>query len=724
MKKRLFLSLFLCLLFSKIFAQVPEWQHIPGPDGGEIVNFDLDGNVLYALTKNGIYRSDDEGYNWQLLPNSFGKTRDKSRLKVEKNIFYAMEQGDLYRSDDQGNYWKPILQKPFPMNFDQERLQQFFVKEDTVLVGSLFTIYRSTDRGETWTSTADMVPASFLSIFEFKNELFAAQDRFIYRSTNGGKDWNKVFTNAVGYSAVVATDSFLLAFYGNRTRMIRSSDGLRTWQNIYTDTIEKHLEVDPWGASPQQSVGGKENELYFFQTGDSHYFCPIRFCYSKDGGLTWHRGNNGAQAPIGRKLKDGVYFDQHIVLGSEQIQHSVDGAKTFFPQQNGLKNVRIIQLFHQNEAVFATTNHRKGNQSNDLGDTWGQYSFPTEMGVSAECASWFQFYRTQDRIFRSREKEYRREFSYKIEGSPIWNTVDLGNASHENSTNHYFWYVKWGWSVGNYIPKLWRLGAPDTVFTEIQLSGLGFPEHPYFYLLNLGNRLGLQNDNDLYILNEQGEFIRKLPPFPCSTIFVFGSSELHYDGDTYFNFCGDRSFMLGPNDTDWQEIYPQDWTTGIPLYHNRMTFFESHEGVIWVGLEGKGLFYATDHSGRFYPAVPQMPYPYPLSVSFTKNEVWVGTDGGGIWTYPIPESLQTIQKPTFSVFPNPSTGELNLHADQFLKEAPVFTLFDASGRQMAQQVLSPGQYWNLNFPGLSKGFYFLQMRTESGVVGLKWVVGN
>ncbi len=723
MKKRLFLSLILSLVISKIFAQVPEWQHIPGPDGGEIVNFDLDGNVLYALTQKGIYRSDDEGYNWQLLPNSFDKTRDKYRLKVEKDIFYAMEQGAMYRSDDQGNFWKPILQKPFPNNYDQEHLQQFFVKEDTVLVGSLFTIYRSTDRGETWTSTADMVPASFLSIFEFKNELFAAQDRFIYRSTNGGKDWNKVFTNAVGYSAVVAIDSFLLAFYGNRTRMIRSSDGLRTWQNIYTDTIEKHLEVDPWGASPQQSVGGKGNELYFFQTGESHYFCPIRFCYSKDGGLTWHRGNNGAQAPIGRRLADGIYFDQHIVLGCEQIQHSVDGAKTFFSQQNGLKNGRITQLFNQKEAVFATTNNRNGYQSNDYGDTWDQYSFPTEMGFSTKCASRFQFYRTQGRMFRSREKGYHQEISFKNEDSPTWNTLDLDYSRHEITTNHYFWYIKEVFSAGEFVHKLWRLGAPDTVFTEFPLNDLEFSEYPSPYLLNLGDRLGIQDNNDVFILNEQGEFIRKLPNMPCSNFF-FASSKLHYDGDTYFNFCNDRSFMLAPDATDWQEIYPQDWTTGIPLYHNRMTFFESHAGVIWVGLEGKGLFYATDHSGRFYPAVPQMPYPYPLSISFTKNEVWVGTDGGGIWTYPIPESLQPIQTPTFSVFPNPSTGELNLQADQFLKEAPVFTLFDASGRQMAQQVLSPGQYWNLNFPGLSKGFYFLQMRTESGVVGLKWVVGN
>jgi hypothetical protein len=39
-----------------------------------------------------------------------------------------------------------------------------------------------------------------------------------------------------------------------------------------------------------------------------------------------------------------------------------------------------------------------------------------------------------------------------------------------------------------------------------------------------------------------------------------------------------------------------------------------------------------------------------------------------------------------------------------------------------QKLLSPGQYWSLNFPGLPKGLYFLQMRTESAVFGLKWVV--
>jgi len=207
---------------------------------------------------------------------------------------------------------------------------------------------------------------------------------------------------------------------------------------------------------------------------------------------------------------------------------------------------------------------------------------------------------------------------------------------------------------------------------------------------------------------------------------LFGDlGNLYFDGNTYYNFCNDRAYILPPNAVDWQEIYPQDWTTGIPLYHSPMTFFEPHDGVIWVGLEGKGLFYATDNTGRFYPAQPQMPYPYPTSISFVENSIWVGTDGGGIWTYPLPKTRNDqADNPGFKAFPNPSNGALNLQSELFVKGEIAFSLLDAAGRQMATETLTPGQYWSLDFPGLPKGLYFLQMRTESGVYGLKWLILN
>ena len=723
MKKQLILALGLNCTLSVLIAQVPDWNHIPGPDGGSIENFDLDGTLLYALTKSGIYSSKDEGYHWVLLPHSLATTRDKRQFRAENGIFYALDKkGSLVRSDDLGASWHAVLQKPFPFDFETEYLQKLFVKGDTLLVGSFFTIYRSTNRGETWTTTADLVPASFVSIFEFKNEIFAAQDRYIYRSADGGSTWEQVFANFIGYTAVVATDSFLLAFYGNRARLVRSRDGLRTWDAIDTDTLVEHLEEDPYGSYTAKWVGGSGQNLYFFQTGDVHYFCPIRFCYSSDGGDTWHRGDNGNQVRFGRDLNDGISFGNHIVIGSNQIQHSVDSAQTFFIQQHGLMSAKIGYLIRQDNTAFTTTHHERGFRSIDKGESWEAYSFPSFL--EDKCSPNVVFIHTNKRIFRIIEDMYIFEASYSEDNGQTWKVFEVESLENFNSTNHVFWYQKITWESGNYENRILKLSDTYTAFVEIKLlNPTGYYHN--VRLIGFGDQLGIEVVEGFFIFDEKGDLIRELPALPCNSFSLSSPGRIHFDGNTYYNFCDDRAFILPHRATEWQEIYPQDWTTGIPLYHSFMTFFASHNGVVWVGLEGKGLFYATDNTGRFYPAQPQMPYPYPTAISVDENSVWVGTNGGGIWTYPLPKtSIKSAKEAVFRVFPNPSAGELNLQSDQFIKEEISFALLDASGRIMAKEVLSPGQYWNLEFTGLPKGLYFLQMRTESYVYGIKWVVGN
>jgi hypothetical protein len=604
------------------------------------------------------------------------------------------------------------------MNFESEHLQYVFVKGDTLLVGSLFTIYRSTDKGESWTNSEDLVPASFVSIFEYKNEFFAAQDRYIYRSSDGGVTWKKVFTTSNGYAAVVATDSFLLAFYTDKSRLVRSIDGFRSWKTIDTDTLNIHLEEDPYGGYPFKWIGGTGKMLYYFQTGDSHYFCPIRYCYSSDGGTTWMRGNNGMQLPIGRRLNDGINFGQHILIGSDLIQHSVDSARTFFPLQKGLSSASVWQILHQKKKAILTLSPGENHLSSDLGESWETEPLQDSLDNNCQQRVWLR--KTNNRIFRRRDLY----FEYTEDGGHNWVGLDVESSSHWFTTENAFFIRETKWTPAGVVDKIWKLDDENTAFVEIELSGFDLFNYSYTYFYGYGDRFGVELDS-FYVFDENGILIRNLPTIPCKAMLFGDLGNLYFDGNTYYNFCNDRAYILPPNAVDWQEIYPQDWTTGIPLYHSPMTFFEPHDGVIWVGLEGKGLFYATDNTGRFYPAQPQMPYPYPTSISFVENSIWVGTDGGGIWTYPLPKTRNDqADNPGFKAFPNPSNGALNLQSELFVKGEIAFSLLDAAGRQMATETLTPGQYWSLDFPGLPKGLYFLQMRTESGVYGLKWLILN
>lgn len=533
-----------------------------------------------------------------------------------------------------------------------------------------------------------------------------------------------MFTNSVGYNAVIATDSFLYAFYGNRTRMIRSDNGLRSWKVVETDTILDFLEEDQYGGYPFKWVGGAGNMLYFFQNGDSHYFCDVRFCYSKDAGITWHRGNEGAQAPIGRRFSGGINLGAHILLLANQFYHSTDSAKTFFTAYSGLDCARINQILTEGNHLISSTNLGRGYLSKDFGQNWSRLPM---FGDSVDiCNPVTRFWQTGSRLFQLKDNITNREVSVSEDKGQTWRLLVSEYTYDRIATDNAFWFrtTEWVFGIG-FIMKFWQLADQDSMIREVQFPTVDFENNPYLQIWGIGDKIGFEGEDGILIFDENTNPIQKLPPLPCSALLLGESTNLLVANNTYYNFCLDRCYIFPPNATEWQEIYPQDWTTGIPFYHSNRHFFKAHDGVIWVGLEGKGLFYATDNTGRFYPVEPQMPYPYPTSISFDEKNVWVGTDGGGIWTYPLEKTLSgKTDNAIFKVYPNPSSGELNLQSTGFVTEEIDFALLDASGRRLDKKTLAPGQYWSLNYTNLPKGLYFLQMRTDSAVFGLKWVLRN
>ena len=80
---------------------------------------------------------------------------------------------------------------------------------------------------------------------------------------------------------------------------------------------------------------------------------------------------------------------------------------------------------------------------------------------------------------------------------------------------------------------------------------------------------------------------------------------------------------------------------------------------------------------------------------------------------------------TFNLFPNPSTGELNIDLDLKKPQDCTLTLYDLSGKIL--KVLHQGQLDKLlvktDFQqDLVTGMYFIQLKTSHGILTKKWVV--
>lgn len=75
----------------------------------------------------------------------------------------------------------------------------------------------------------------------------------------------------------------------------------------------------------------------------------------------------------------------------------------------------------------------------------------------------------------------------------------------------------------------------------------------------------------------------------------------------------------------------------------------------------------------------------------------------------------------FKVSPNPSKGEFTLtYSDEQDPPASV-TLFDQNGRQVSDLQLSGFSIQQVMLPDLPAGFYWLQMKTRNGKIGVKQV---
>ncbi len=155
--------------------------------------------------------------HWRMIgPFRGGRTRAACGVPSQPNVFYVGQvNGGVWKSDDYGRTWKPI--------FDQQPTQSIgaiavapsdpniiYVASGEGLhrpdlsVGN--GIYKSTDAGKTWThlglTDGYQIPALAVDPRD-PNKVFAAvlghpygpsQERGIYRSTDGGQNWQRVIS--------------------------------------------------------------------------------------------------------------------------------------------------------------------------------------------------------------------------------------------------------------------------------------------------------------------------------------------------------------------------------------------------------------------------------------------------------------------------------------------------------------------------------------------------
>ena len=163
-----------------------------------------DGTLFAAIYQNGpaglgIWRSADGGQTWQ--PASYGLTDLAiTRLAVSPDFardgtLFALSQRGVFRSTDRGESWTSLADRYAPLlqdltvNFNALALSPDFAQDNTLLIGHSSGLWRSTDRGETWTNVAGGPAANRLTYAPDGLIVLALNYEGVHRSDDGGLTW-------------------------------------------------------------------------------------------------------------------------------------------------------------------------------------------------------------------------------------------------------------------------------------------------------------------------------------------------------------------------------------------------------------------------------------------------------------------------------------------------------------------------------------------------------
>lgn len=230
-------------------------------------NFAQDSTVFaatdYLSVKLGVYallKSTNGGVTWSAVA---GLPNVKEMWAIDFSPGYAQDQtvfvaglGGLFTTTNGGTTWTEAS----TLSLQNMVLSANFATDNTLfVVTTVKTIYKSTDRGQTFTQLT--TPASLTSALNtiavspnFANDgtlLLGSASNGIFESTNGGASWVSVFATTSSVNSLVFSPAFITdraAFAGTYAGLLISADGGATWNasnSGLTDTNVNTITLSP-----------------------------------------------------------------------------------------------------------------------------------------------------------------------------------------------------------------------------------------------------------------------------------------------------------------------------------------------------------------------------------------------------------------------------------------------------------------------------------------------
>jgi len=182
------------LFFLFYFNAIPQkyWERTSGPGTVTVYDFIIENDfILIGTYHGGIYKSTDGGENWQQMNNEL---INKNVYALERlpngNILVGTSEG-IHISSDNGETW-------FFSALQDYAVSTITIDEtDSIYIGSYSgdDIYRSGDNGMSWYPLNSGINGVSSITIKNLNTIIVSTSSRIYRSSDRGSSWTQVFNS-------------------------------------------------------------------------------------------------------------------------------------------------------------------------------------------------------------------------------------------------------------------------------------------------------------------------------------------------------------------------------------------------------------------------------------------------------------------------------------------------------------------------------------------------
>ena len=287
------------------------------------------GANLYVATGNGVLLKGEEG--WSLRNTGLLAHTIKALATAPNNVVFALTRGGIYRSEDGGANWKFS-------GFSRAQLESLAVGPTTSVYAGTRTggnpvgVFKSVDGGQHWQVPANAgLPSEIVYALAVDGDgnVYAATQTGLFKSVDGAATWNES-DNGPGAGAYLD----LLILPGNtlltcsRDGIFTSSDKAATWKPCNTGLASGH--ADTLSASADGSI-------IYAGSGPAIY-------KSVDKGSTWKGCGSPPESP--GPMRVTAVSASVAYAGDRQtgLWKSVDAGATWTNAGTGLKTPQIFCL--------------------------------------------------------------------------------------------------------------------------------------------------------------------------------------------------------------------------------------------------------------------------------------------------------------------------------------------------------------------------------------------